>query len=404
LQVIKWLTPEIMNIGSFYQQHQLDDRVARQAGFNPYYPLIQSSLDDPLMINSRGFINLASNNYLGLSNDQRVVNAAINGLREYGVSMCSTPVAAGYSELFSRAEKALSRFSGLEDALIFPSCYQANNGLFQAIAHDGDLVIIDRFAHSSLVEGVKTAGCKYRPFRHNDMAHLEEILERSSAYNHVFVVTESVFSTEGSISPFMEINDLCLRFGAIPVVDDSHGIGVIGKTGRGILEHAGIENFQGIYTASLGKALASAGGMIGGKKPLIDYLRYSVSHLLYSTALLPAALQALLRVLEIIDLEFPEISSRLWNYTRMLHKGLSDSGYQLTGTITPIVSLCTGDAVETLTLSKRMFENGILGTPFIYPSVPEKEGRIRLIAGANLKPESIDRAIMIFQKIATTIP
>jgi 7-keto-8-aminopelargonate synthetase-like enzyme len=389
-----------MDIGSFYKKHRLDDRPARQAGFNPYYPLIRSALDDPLLIDGREFINLASNNYLGLSNDPGVVGAAIAGLKKYGVSMCSTPVAAGYSELFSKAEKALSAFSGLEETLIFPSCYQANNGLFQAIALPGDLVIVDRCAHSSLLEGIKTAGCRYRPFRHNDLDHLEEILKLSDQYDHVFVVTESVFSTEGSIAPFAEINELCLRYGAIPVVDDSHGIGVIGRTGRGILEHSGVHDFQGICTASLGKALATAGGMIAGKKSLMDYLRYSVSHLLYSTAILPAALQALMAVLEIIDLEFPVISARMWNYTRTLSEGLLESGYTLTGTATPIVSICAGDPVETLLLSKQMYENGILGTPFIYPSVPENEGRIRLITAANLKPESIDRAVKLFHKMA----
>jgi glycine C-acetyltransferase len=393
-------TPEAMNQQRFYEAHRLDDGVARQAGFNPYYPLIESALDDPLVIGGREFINLASNNYLGLSNDTRVVEAAISGIRKYGVSMCSTPVAAGYSDLFRKAEKALSAFSGLEESLIFPSCYQANNGLFQAIAHDGDLVVVDRFAHSSLVEGIKTAGCRYRPFRHNDMEHLEDILARSGEYNQVFVVTESVFSTEGSIAPFREINEICLRHGAIPVVDDSHGIGVLGKTGRGILEYSGIEDYQGIYTASLGKALATAGGMIAGKKPLMDYLRYSVSHLIYSTAILPAALQALIKVLEIIDMEFPVISLRLWDHTRKLGKGLQEAGYALTGTTTPIVSILSGDSLSTLTLSKMMHEQGILGTPFIYPSVPETEGCIRLIAGANLKPQSVDRAIRIFQQMA----
>jgi glycine C-acetyltransferase len=392
-----------MDISGFYETHRLNDQVARQAGFNPYYPLIQSALGDPLLIAGKEFINLSSNNYLGLSNDPRVVNAAIDGLKEYGVSMCSTPVAAGYSELFSKAEKALSGFSGLEEALIFPSCYQANNGLFQAIANPGDLVVVDRFAHSSLVEGIKTAGCRYRPFRHNDLDHLGDILKRSQQYDQVFVVTESVFSTEGSISPFREINELCLYYGAIPVVDDSHGIGVIGQTGKGILEYSGIRDFQGIYTASLGKALATAGGMIGGKKTLMGYLRYSVSHLLYSTAILPAALRALLKVLEIIETEYPSISERLWRYTRTLSRGLQESGYLLTGTVTPIVSVCSGDPVETLLLSKEMYENGILGTPFIYPSVPEKEGRIRLICGANLKPESIDKAVGIFHKIAKII-
>lgn len=389
-----------MDILSFYNSHRLDDRVAREAGFNPYYPLISSALDDPLLIGDREFINLASNNYLGLANDPRVVDAAIEGMRAYGVSMCSTPVAAGYNKLFREAEEALATFSRLDQALIFPSCYQANNGLFQAIASHDDLIIADRSAHSSLLEGIRTAGCKFRPFRHNDMNHLEEILELSSTYSHVFVVTESVYSTEGSIAPFREICDLCDHYGAIPIVDDSHGIGVIGSHGHGVLEHAGIIEFQGIYTASLGKALAINGGFIAGNKELIGYLRYSISHLLYSTAIMPAALKALLMILEIIKEEFQEISERLWSYTRVLHDGLRESGFRLTGSTSPIVSVCSGDPVQTLRLSKSMYEAGILGTPFIYPSVPVTESRIRLIAGANLKPESVDRAVQIFRKIA----
>jgi glycine C-acetyltransferase len=389
-----------MDITSFYDRHRLNDQVAREAGFNPYYPLISSALNDPLVIGGRDFINLASNNYLGLSNDPRVVEAAIEGVREYGVSMCSTPVAAGYSELFRQTEESLARFTGLEAVLILPSCYQANNGLFQAIAHEEDLILVDRNAHSSLAEGIKATGCKIRPFRHNDMDHLRGILELSASFDHVFVVTESVFSTEGCTAPLREICDLCSAFGAIPVVDDSHGIGVLGQSGRGILEHDGIVAYQGIYTASLGKAMAVTGGMIAGRKELIDYLRFGMSHLLYSTAILPAALNALKRVITIIDDEFPELSGRLWRYTRMIANGLRESAYRITGTASPIVSICSGNSVETLRLSKRMYEKGILGTPFIYPSVAEPEGRIRLIAGANLTQASVEQAILIFREIA----
>ena len=397
-------TPEGMDTESFYAGHRLDDRVAREAGFNPYYPPIGSSLGDPLLIGGREFINLASNNYLGLANDPRVVEAAIGGLRKYGVSMCSTPVAAGYSELFRQAEETMAAFTGLEAVLVFPSCYQANNGLFQAIARPADLIVVDRFAHSSLLEGIRAAGCKYRPFLHNDPGHLEEILRRSGSFGQVFVVTESVFSTEGSIAPFREICDLCIRYGAIPVVDDSHGIGVIGANGKGILEHAGIGEFQGIYTASLGKALATAGGIVAGRRSLIDCLRFSVSHLLYSTALIPAALSAAIEVTGIITREFPAISARMWRHARTLGDGLRAAGYTVAGNGAPIVSVCSGGSVDTLVLSKRMYEKGILGTPFIWPSVPEQQGRIRLIAGANLRPESVDRAVAIFHEIAETTP
>lgn len=388
-----------MNFKKFYDAHILDDNVAQVARFNPYYPNIQSGLDDPVMIDGRKFINLASNNYLGLAFDPRVVDAALEGIRKYGVSMCATPVASGYSDLFREAEEKLAGFVGLEDALIFPSCYQANNGLFQAIAGHDDLILIDRFAHSSLIEGTRGAGCKFRPFRHNDLEHLEDILSKSGRYNQVFVVTESVFSTEGSIAPFGEINDLCLKYGAILVVDDSHGIGVIGQTGKGILEHAGISGYEGIYTASLGKALATSGGMVAARKSLINFLRYSVSHLIYSTAVLPGSLSALLKVLQIIQTGFPEIASRMWDYSRRISEALSQSGFILTQSQTPIRSICSGNSIETLILARKFYESGILTTPFIYPSVPEKGGRIRLIAGTNLKETSIERVAEYFSTV-----
>lgn len=388
-----------MNLTKFYDAHHLDDSLARVAGFNPYYPNIQSGLDDPLIVDGKEFINLASNNYLGLAFDPRVIEATVEGVRKYGVSMCATPIASGCNDLFRKTEQTLAGFVNVEDSLIFPSCYQANNGLFQAIAGADDMIVIDRFAHSSLIEGAKVVGCKLRPFRHNDMNHLEEILGRSGNYHQTFVVTESVFSTEGTIAPFGEIYALCLKYGAVPVVDDSHGIGVIGENGRGILEHAGITGYEGIYTASLGKALAASGGMIGAKNSLTNYLRYSVSHLIYSTAILPGSLSALLKVLQIIRTGFPEISGRMWEYNQRISTSLMQGGFQLTSSQAPIQSVCSGNSIETLTLARKFYESGILTTPFIYPSVPEKGGRIRLIAGANLRPSSVERVAEYFSTV-----
>lgn len=392
-----------MDLKSFYESRILDDTVAREAGFNPYYPLIQSGLDDPIIIDGRPYINLASNNYLGLAGDSRLADAAIEGIRKYGVSMCATPIASGYSDLYREAEETLAGFLNLEAGLIFPSCYQANNGLFKMIAGPGDLLVFDRSAHSSLIEGIRCTGVANRPFRHNDLRHLETILEHSSQYPNVFVVTESVFSTEGALAPFGEMYALCMRHGAIPVIDDSHGIGVIGMHGRGILEHAGITDYQGIYTASLGKALAVNGGVVAGKQSLMHYMRYFTSHLIYSTAITPASLNSLLCVLEILDTEFTKISERMWGYCRKLAEALRNAGYSMTSSITPINSICAGNSLQTLQLAKDLFREGILSTPFIYPSVQENGGRIRLIAGANLKESSVDRAVEIFTSLKKEI-
>jgi glycine C-acetyltransferase len=388
-----------MNPQAFYDRFRLDLGLVQQASFNPYYPVIRSGLDEELEIDGARYIDLASNNYLGLANDARVRVACHAALDRYGASMCATPVASGYTELYSRLEQKLSYFTGMEASLIYPSCYQANNGLFHAIAGREDIALIDRMAHSSLIEGVRASGCKIWPFLHNDLEHLEKVMKKVMKYRQVFVVTESVFSTEGALAPFRGIVGLCEKYGAVPVIDDSHGIGVLGAHGKGILEHENIEDYQGIYTASLGKALANAGGVLCGKKTLIDYLRYYSTQLVYSTAILPVALAGIERVLEIMEEEFERLSRTMWSNTRRISAALESQGFSLCDSRTPIVSVRAGDSLSTLLLAKKFYENGILTTPFIYPSVQRNEGRIRLIAGANLTDRTIDRVVKAVKKL-----
>ena len=391
--------PDAMNPAYFYQRFTLDLTLVEKAAFNPYYPVITSGLEETVDIGGNRYIDLASNNYLGLANDARLKKVCHEALDHYGASMCATPVASGYTDLYSRLERKLSAFTGLEASLIYPSCYQANNGLFPAIAGREDIVLVDRNAHSSLIEGVKASGCKIWPFVHNDMQHLEKVLKKVKKYRQIFVVTESVFSTEGAIAPVREIIDLCEKYGALPVIDDSHGIGVLGEQGKGILEHEGITSFNGIYTASLGKAIANAGGVISGKKSLIEYLRYYSSHLVYSTALLPVAMAGIEQVLEIMKDEFVHIKKRMWSNAAALAEALKNKGFDLCDSMTPIVSIKSGKSLETLLMSREFYHHKILTTPFIYPSVAINEGRIRLIAGANLTEESIERVKGVVKKM-----
>lgn len=389
-----------MEMSDFYSSLNVDKSLADKYDFNPYYCGIESSLSDPLIVDGKEFINLASNNYLGLAADKRVAQAIAKAADEYGASMCGTPIATGSMVILKRLENRLSKFVGLEDSIIFPSGYQANCALFLSLAQAGDLIIIDHYAHASLIQGVRLAGCKVKPFLHNNTSHLRKLLEKSFEYKRVFVVTESVFSTEGSIAPFDEIVNLCEEFNALPVIDDSHGIGVLGKTGQGILEEKNIKKFDGVYTASLGKALANAGGFISGKKQLIEYLKYSCPGLIYSTALPPPVLAGVEAVLDIIDKEFPVISGRMWEYKRMIRECLIDNGFALTEGKAPITSILIKDLEECARMAKAIHANNILATPFIPPSVPPNENKIRLIAGANLSHSTIIRALEIFRKIA----
>ncbi|RCK80333.1 MAG: 2-amino-3-ketobutyrate coenzyme A ligase [Candidatus Ozemobacter sibiricus] len=389
-----------MTLAAFYDRLRLDARLAQEAGFNPYYRHLQSGLNDPVRLDGREFLNLAANDYLGLAADPRVGRAIAAAVARYGASLCGTPIATGCVDLLRALEQRLAAFVGLEDGVVLPSCYQANNGLFSAVAGKEDVILIDHYAHSSLIEGAKAVGCKIRPFLHNDVEHLASLLGKVRGHRQAFVVTESVFSTEGSIAPLAAMVEVCERFGAVPVVDDSHGIGVLGANGRGVLEHFGLTDFPGIYTASLGKALANAGGLIAGRRSLIEHLRYFCPHLIYSTALPPGVAAGVEAVLDILAAEFPARRRLLWEHRDTLRRGLTAAGFTVMAGEAPINSVLAGSAVQTLRLARAFYEAGLLTTPFVYPSVPLSEGRVRLIAGAGLTLARVQAAVAALPAIA----
>jgi 7-keto-8-aminopelargonate synthetase-like enzyme len=384
----------------YLAQLMIDKSVAEALSFNPYYPIFTSGLGDPITVNGDQLINLASNNYLGIAGSQRVKKAMIDGVAKYGASMCGTPIATGYVDTFSRVEGRLARFVGLEASTLFPSCYQANMGIFSVVAKKEDAILFDHYAHSSLVTGVRAAGCKALAFLHNDTRHLEKLLQTVSECRQTFVVTESVFSTEGSIAPFHEIVRLCSEYDAIPVVDDSHGLGVLGKNGRGILEEQNVQDYQGIYTASLGKAIANFGGMVAGSTGLIDYLRYSCSSLIYSTALPPSILLGIEKALDIVETEFPALAVRMWRYKNLISSRLQELGFSVVKGEAPITSVACGGLADTIRFARELYSQRILATPFVPPSVPPGMGRVRLIAGADLRESSVERALDGFARMA----
>ena len=296
-----------MKPSKVYESLAMDMSLADRTGFNPYYLKMVRGGRGELKVDQKGFFDLASNDYLGLATNPRIKTAMIDAVNRFGSSFCGTPIAAGYAAILAELESSIAGMTGLEAAVIFPSCYQANSSLFCSIADANDVVAVDHFAHASLIQGIRASGARIKPFLHNDTHHLEKQLAAAQSHRRIFVVTESVFSTEGSIAPFDEICRLCAQYNAIPIVDDSHGIGVIGKNGRGILEYKNIRGYDGIYTASLGKALANAGGVIAGRADFIEYLRYNCSGLIYSTALAPVNAGGLLASIAIILDEFPAL-------------------------------------------------------------------------------------------------
>jgi glycine C-acetyltransferase len=381
-----------------YESLAVDMSLADLTGFNPYYLKMEREERGKLKVDNRKLFDLASNDYLGLATDQRIKEAMVDAVNRFGSSFCGTPIAAGYAAILAELESAIAGMANMEAAVIFPSCYQANSSLFCSIADTNDVIVVDHYAHASLVQGIKASGARIKPFLHNDPIHLEKQLVAAQPYRRIFVVTESVFSTEGSIAPFDEICGLCNRYNAIPIVDDSHGIGVIGETGRGILEYKNIRGYNGIYTASLGKALANTGGVVAGNAGFIQYLRYHCSGLIYSTALTPASAGGLLASIAVVLNEFPALGKKMWSNHAALAAQLTKTGFVLKGGEAPIASIECGSPERAVTLAKRFFEEGILSTPFIPPSVPPEQGVLRLIIGAKVDEAA---AIAINGRIAT---
>ena len=390
-------------ISQFYNRYTLDDSLIRKVGFNPYYHLIGGYVNEKLMVKGEAYIDLATNNYLAIANHPEIVEACCDALSNYGVSMCSTPIAGGNTLLYKETCQQLADFAGLESALVYPSCYQANNGLLSVVANKNDIILIDQYAHSSLIEGAKAVGCKLRPFKHNDMHSLEKNLANCPSGCQLFVVSESVFSTEGSICPLEGIISLAEKYDAITIVDDSHGIGVIGEQGRGILEHARIKDYNGIYTASLGKAFANSGGVVAGKSSLMNYLKYYSSHLVYSTAVPPQILAGILATIRIVKTEFSTIKKQMMEVLHSLRGHFEKAGFNLSNGLAPIISVKAGSAEETMALARCFYEEKIITTPFVYPSVPKNKGVVRIIAGNKLNEGTLEKVIEAVYKIGNKL-
>jgi 7-keto-8-aminopelargonate synthetase-like enzyme len=382
-----------------FDRLEIDRSVADELSFNPYYLAAEAHRAGLFVLDGRELIDLASNDYLGLATDPRVIRAAREATEEFGASLCGTPIAIGASSGFARLASRLARFVGVEDGVLYPSCYQANTSLLSSLANQRDAILIDHYAHASLVEGARAVGCKIMPFVHNSCDHLEKLLQRAVGFEQVFVVTESVFSTEGAIAPLRRIAGLCERYGAIPFIDDSHGIGVIGETGRGILEHCGLDDYRGIYTASLGKALANSGGLAAGPAELVDYLRYGSPGLIYSTALPPASIGGLEAVLDVVGAEFAGLRRRLDENGAAVRGALIAAGFAVAESEAPIIAVQCGPMRETVSLARELFEGGIIATPFVEPSVPPNKGVLRIIPGAGVGEAARARVVRVIGTI-----
>lgn len=344
-------------------------------------------------------INMCSNNYLGLSSHPDVIKAAHEGLDYRGYGMSSVRFICGTQDIHRELEKKISTFLGTEDTILFPSCMDANAGVFEAILSENDVMISDRLVHASIIDGIRLCKAQHDTFKHSNMEHLEEKLQLHSDKRLKVIITDGVFSMDGDTAKLDEIVALAEKYDAMVFVDDSHATGFIGETGRGTHEKYGVVGEIDIITTTFGKALGGAsGGCVSGHKEIVELCRQRARPYLFSNTVAPVIISGVLRVLEILS-QSTERRDKLEQNAAYWRKGLTEAGFILQPGDTPIVPIMLFNAKLSQDISRELYEEGIYAIGFFFPVVPKGQARIRTQISASHEKHHLDQALDAFIKI-----
>jgi glycine C-acetyltransferase len=367
----------------------------------PFYD-IESPMRAIVRIKGKGeVLVLCANNYLGLADHPEVIAAGVQGLKDYGAGTASVRFICGTLSCHRELEQEIAKFVGTESSLSYVSCWCANEALFPTLVGPQDAIMSDELNHASIIDGLKlmTKTVTKKVYKHSDLNQLEEQLKETQAHPCRWVVTDGVFSMEGDVAKLPELAELCQRYNAMLVVDDSHGIGVLGKTGRGTPEHFGLFGKIDVLTGTLGKALGgAAGGYIATSQRAVEVLEQRARPSLFSNAVPATVAYSARKAIQIIHAN-PSIVAKLHGNVAKFRSGLKKLGFECTDSPTAIIPIMIGDEAEAIRKSKRLFEMGIMIIGFGFPVVPKGEARLRLQVSAALNDEHIERALDAFAKL-----
>ncbi len=376
---------------------QLEDLKAR--GLYKRERQIEGPQGSEIEVGGREVLNFCANNYLGLANHPAIVAAAQEALRQYGYGMASVRFICGTQTLHKDLEGAIARFFGKDDAILYSSCWDANGGLFETVLGEDDAVLSDELNHASIIDGIRLCKAQRVRYRNGDMGELERGLQETKGKRLRLIVTDGVFSMDGSLAKLPEICDLAERYDAAVMVDDSHATGILGPTGRGTPEHFGVLDRIDIITSTLGKTLGgAAGGFTCARAEVVDFLRQRSRPYLFSNALPPPIVKAAMKALELVG-QSSELRDRLHANAKRMRAGLEGVGFQVKPGQHPILPVMLGDAALATRMADKLLERGIYVIGFSYPVVPQGQARIRLQMSAAHTPEQIDRAIAAFAAV-----
>jgi len=348
----------------------------------------------------REVINLASNNYLGLCDHPKLREAATAAIEKYGVGSGAVRTIAGTMRIHIELEEKIARFKGVEACVVFQSGFTANAGTVSSILGKDDFILSDELNHASIIDGARLSRAKIKVFRHKDVEHAEELLkEIQHEPGHKLVITDGVFSMDGDIGPVGSLAYLCEKYGAIMMVDDAHASGVLGRNGRGSVDHFGCTQRVDVQVGTLSKAIGALGGYVCGSRDLIDYLYHRARPFLFSTSHPPSVAASCIAAFDILENE-PERIERLWSNTRYFQEQLTHAGFDIGGRTTPksetpITPILIGDGRKTMEFSRAVFEQGVMATGIAFPTVPEGKARVRCIMTSEHTQAQIDKALEV---------
>jgi 8-amino-7-oxononanoate synthase len=368
---------------------------AMAAGVYPYYHVVESEQDPEVVVEGRRMIMLGSNNYLGLTSHPKVKAAAIEAVQKFGTGCAGTRLLNGNLEIHVKLEEKLASFFRKEAALTFATGYQTNLGIITSLVGKHDVVIIDRLDHASIIDACRLSYAEVRKFKHNDMENLEYVL-KDCGNRGKLVVVDGIYSMEGDIAPLPEIVKLCKKYGARIMVDDAHGVGVLGKTGRGTVEHFGLEQEVDIIMGTYSKSLASIGGFVVGSEEIIHYMKHTSRPLIFSASPPPASVAAVIAALDIIERE-PERRERLWHNTNKMLAAFKQMGFDTGNAETPIIPLVMGSMERTFAMWKTLFDAGVFVNSVMPPATAPDRCLIRTSYMATHTDEMLDRVLDVFQ-------
>ncbi len=372
-----------------------------EAGLYPYFRMIESAQDPVVYMNGKRMIMVGSNNYLGLTNDPRVKEAVINAVKKYGTGCAGSRFLNGTLDIHVELEEKLARFMRKDAALIFSTGFQVNLGVISALVSKDDVVVIDKMNHASIIDGCRLSYGEIKKFKHNDMKDLERVLKGIDAKGCLIVV-DGVFSMEGDIINLPEVVRLAKQYGARLMVDDAHGIGVLGKTGRGTCEHFGLEQEVDLIMGTYSKSLASIGGFVAGDKDVIHFIKHFARSLIFSASPPPASVAAVSAALDIIEQE-PERIEQLWKNTNKMLKGFKELGFEVGPSQTPIIPIIVGENEIAFKMAMMLQQEGVFANVAVSPAVPDGKALIRTSYMATHTDEHLDIVLEAFKKVGKAL-